>query len=262
MTAVPVLRSSGVGHRRRSAGRVAWALATAAVLMQVAWPLLDGEPLRLLTIASVIVFAAASVVHGAASRGAAYALGLVILAGGVGFAAEAVGVRTGLPFGDYAYADSLGPRVLGVPLVVPLAWVMMAHLCLLAGRRLAGPAASWLVAAWALASWDLFLDPQMVSAGHWTWSDPSPALAGVPGIPLSNYAGWLAVAVVLMLLLDRLPSRGVRDDGPATLLLLWTYGSQVLANAVFFDRPYVALWGGAAMGVVVVPYAAAAWRRR
>lgn len=262
MSAAPVLRSRGVGHRLRGGSRLAWALAAAAVLMQVAWPLLDGEPLRLLTLASVVVLAAASVVHGAASRGAAYALGLVLVAGGVGFAAEAVGVRTGLPFGNYAYADSLGPRLLGVPVVVPLAWVMMAHPCLVAGRRLAGPAASWLVAAWTLASWDLFLDPQMVSAGHWTWHDPSPALAGVPGIPLSNYAGWLAVAAVLMLLLDRLPSREVRDDGPATLLLLWTYGSQVLANAAFFDRPYVALWGGAAMGVVVVPYAVAEWRGR
>jgi len=29
-----------------------------------------------------------------------------------------------------------------------------------------------------LAAWDLFLDPQMVSAGHWTWLDTSPVLTG------------------------------------------------------------------------------------
>ena len=45
-----------------------------------------------------------------------------MVAAGVGLAAEAVGVRTGFPFGDYSYADTLGPTVLGVPVVVPLAW--------------------------------------------------------------------------------------------------------------------------------------------
>ena len=34
--------------------------------------------------------------------------------------------------------------------------------------------------------WDLFLDPQMVDAGHWTWRDPTPALPGVPGIPVDQ----------------------------------------------------------------------------
>ena len=63
------------------------------------------------------------------------------------------------------------------------------------GRRsgsAAAPLARVAVAAAALASWDLFLDPQMVDAGHWRWSDPSPALPGVPTVPLTNYAGWAA----------------------------------------------------------------------
>jgi putative membrane protein len=38
-------------------------------------------------------------------------------------------------------------------------------------------------------------------------------------------------------------------------LFLWTWGSSVLANAVFFGRPLVALTGGVVMGLVAVPYA-------
>ena len=45
-------------------------------------------------------------------------------------------MRTGLPFGDYSYAGTLGPELLDVPLVVPLAWTMMAYPVLLAARRL------------------------------------------------------------------------------------------------------------------------------
>jgi putative membrane protein len=36
--------------------------------------------------------------------------------------------------------------------------------------------------------------------------------------------------------------------------LLWTWLGSVVANLAFFGRPWVALLGGAAMGLVVVPY--------
>ena len=52
-------------------------------------------------------------------------------------AKESIGVATGYPFGQYHYTGTLGPAVLGVPVLVPLAWVMMAYPCLLAGRTVA-----------------------------------------------------------------------------------------------------------------------------
>ena len=47
------------------------------------------------------------------------------------------------------------------------------------------------VGALALASWDLFLDPQMVDAGHWRWADPLPAL---PGVHCTKWVGGLVFA--------------------------------------------------------------------
>ena len=45
-------------------------------------------------------------------------------------------------------------------------------------------------------------------------------------------------------------------------LYLWTYGSSVLAHAVFLDLPASAGWGGArAWAVVAVPLAVALVRR-
>jgi uncharacterized membrane protein len=241
----------------------AWVLTGAGVALQVTYPLLDGPALRVVTVASVVCFAAAAVAHAAATRGAGWAAGLVGIAMGTGLVVEAVGVATGYPFGSYGYESSLGWQLWGVPLLVPLAWLMLAYPCLLAGRRLAGGRtwASWAVAAWTLTAWDLFLDPQMVAAGHWSWAHPEPGLPGIPDVPLTNYAGWLVTATVMMLLLDRLPrtpgdGRLPVDGVPATVLL-WTYGSQVLANLAFFGSPAVALWGGLAMGLAVVPYALA-----
>ncbi len=251
------------------------ALAVAAISAQVAYPLTGGPALNRLTIVAVLLFAATSVAHAAGAHGAGRAAALVLVSGGAGLLAEAVGVRTGFPFGQYEYGTTLGPKVLDVPLLVPLAWTMMSYPCLLVGRRLAnavaGPArpgasAAVTVGAGALtlASWDLFLDPQMVAAGHWTWAYPTPALPGVPGVPLTNYAGWLLVATVVVGLLQvLLPGAGrPASDGAPGALLAWTWAGSTLGNVVFFDRPAVALWGGVAMGLLVVPYLLVWWDDR
>jgi len=114
-----------------------------------------------------------------------------------------------------------------------------------------------------LAAWDLFLDPQMVAAGHWAWANPAPALPGVPGVPLTNYAGWVVVALLLMAVLHVLFPHAPRapEDVPGALLA-WTWAGSTLGNAAFFGRPEVALWGGGVMGLLVVPYLLAWWDGR
>jgi putative membrane protein len=240
-----------------------WSLGACAVAAQIAYPLVAGEARNALTIAIVAAFFAASTVHAWITRGGGWALGLVAITAGGGFAAEAAGLRTGVPFGDYAYGDSLGWQVAGVPVIIPLAWTMMAYPALIIARRLTRRAVAVpLVGAVALAAWDLFLDPQMVAAGHWSWQGGTAELPGVPGIPLTNYLGWLGVALVMMTVLHLALPRHRADDRLPVLLYLWTYASQVLANAVFFDRPAVAAYGGLGMGLVVVPYLYVVWRDR
>jgi uncharacterized membrane protein len=239
--------------------RGATVLSGATVLAQVAYPLVAGSARGALTVATVLLFALASLTHAAVTRGPRTALTLLVVAGGGGLLAEAVGVSTGVPFGRYDYAGTLGPAVLGVPVVIALAWTMMAWPAYLVAVRLAagrGRPARVAVGAVALASWDLFLDPQMVDAGHWRWADPSPSLPGVPSVPLTNYAGWVLVAVALMALLDgAAPTAPSTQDAAPYALYLWTYASSVLAHAAFFGLPASASWGGLGMGLVAVPLA-------
>jgi putative membrane protein len=244
----------------------AWAAGGAGIAAQMVFPFTGGGTLAL-TVASVVLLATASVLHVAATRGAGAVGALVLVAGAGGLAAEAVGVRTDVPFGAYSYNGTLGPHVLGVPAVVPLAWLMMAWPALVVARHLVGrhPVAVPFVAAFALTSWDVFLDPQMVDAGHWSWQHPTPSLPGVSDVPLTNFAGWLVVSLVMSTLLDRLvgPPRngsGAAPDALPLTIFLWTYASSVLAHAVFFGRPSVALVGGVVMGVVAVPLAVYLWR--
>jgi putative membrane protein len=247
---------------RRLARTLPWVLTGAAVLVQIGYPLVPDAARAPVTVVSVLVFCAASVSDAARVHGLRGVAVLLTVAAGGGLLVEAVGVRTGVPFGTYAYTGDLGPTVLGVPLVVPLAWTMMAWPALVVGRTLAqrwavAPVA--LVGGTALAAWDLFLDPQMVDAGYWTWADPHPALPLVPGVPLTNYAGWILVAVLMVGALDVALPRTAEPSGPAAALYLWAYGSSVLAHAVFFDRPGSALVGGIGMGALALPFARALW---
>lgn len=240
-------------------------LGVGVVAAQIAYPLSPVGPARdRLTVATVLLFAAASLSHAAVTRGRTFAGVLLVVTAGGGLAVEALGVATGLPFGAYDYTGTLGWSLLGVPVVIPLAWTMMAYPSLLVGRRItAAVPAGPIVAGLALASWDLFLDPQMVDAGHWRWAGGGPQ---VLGIPLSNFVGWALVAMVMMALLwpAAAAAEGARTRPPNDRvpygLWLWTYGSSVLAHLAFFGLPGSALLGGLGMGMFVAAFVRAVRR--
>ncbi|MEU8330214.1 carotenoid biosynthesis protein [Micromonospora sp. NPDC048839] len=282
--------------------RISWTLLAVLVLAQICYPLTTGAARAGLTVATVVLGWLLSVGHALLSRGPRVAAALVAVATGGGFAIEAIGVTTGVPFGSYDYSGELGPKLAGVPLIIPLAWTWMAWPAWLAAVRLTGGAAprasrngakagdngaptsngggSWTgrggstglwvrriaLATVGLAAWDLFLDPQMVAEGYWVWRDATPALPGLPGIPVSNYLGWLLFAVLMMSALRPLAGSAAehtdRRDDPMAALYLWTYFSSVLAHAVFLDLPASALWGAAGMSVTAVPLAVTLLRAR
>lgn len=256
---------TGKRRSRNLLGAVAWVLALATIGAQIAYPLISGENLRLLTIATVYVGAAAALVHAWYAYGLKYASIYALVTWSFGTIIEMLGVNTGWPFGEYSYSWSLGYAVAGVPVVVPFAWVMMAHPIFVAARSL-NERWAIIIAAWGLVAWDIFLDPLMVDAGHWTWARTTPHLIGVSGIPLSNFAGWLLSGLILFFLLDLVLLRERRSPGsrrgPVAALLMWTYFSGIVGNLFFFDRPGLALTGGLALGVIAIPYTAVLWWSR
>jgi uncharacterized membrane protein len=245
------LLAAPTGTRRPPAAWVPVLLGALVVGLQIAYPLVHGEARDRLTVVTVVVFFLASTAHALVWRGARFTTALVAVTAGGGMLVEVLGVQLGLPFGAYAYTGQLGAEVLGVPLIIPLAWTMMAYPALLVGRSISRhPVLGPVAAALALATWDLFLDPQMVDAGHWVWLGGGPTLLG---IPLSNFAGWLVTALLMMAVLWPVTPDGA-DDRVPRLLYLWVYGSSVLAHLAFFGLPGSALVGGLAMGAVVVAF--------
>ena len=156
-----------------------------AILLQVSYPLLGGEALRVVTISTVYWGAGAMALHALLAFGARYAFTYLGIALSFGFLIELMGLKTSWPFGTYEYDPSLGPQLFDVPLVVPFAWAMIAHPILCAARRVAG---NWvfLYGGFGLMAYDLFLDPQMVTAGRWTWEVTGSHVPFTPEVPLSN----------------------------------------------------------------------------
>ncbi|MCX7606397.1 MAG: carotenoid biosynthesis protein [Bacteroidia bacterium] len=122
---------------------------------------------------------------------------------GVGGLSEAVGIRTGFPFGEYFYTAVLQPQWAGVPLPIALAWGTLVGLGLLIGsrwgryRRMAG------VVALAVGI-DVALEPFATEArGYWVWMDGE--------VPWMNYIGWAFVAGLVGVMSPSLsPPPGVR----------------------------------------------------
>jgi putative membrane protein len=121
---------------------------------------------------------------------------------------ELVGTGTGWPFGNYAYTNFLGWKVLGrVPYTIPLSWFYMGFAAYLLGSVLAGKLRwhqqslwSCLFGAFFLSVWDLVLDPAMAHQSlrirFWEWSDTGAYF----GMPVKNLIGWSLTGLCFMAL--------------------------------------------------------------
>ncbi len=262
-------------------------LLLATVGHQISWALAwdrFGISQRVVLLGALTMLASAWQRHGIA-RAATAMVGTVTLT----WLIELIGVGTGWPFGRYAYSESVTyercpspelcsdlesvthhiPALLGVPVIVPLAWFMMAYATnrlawLISERRLV----RWLWASASLCAWDLILDPQFLldpqlrGHGWWVWFHPSPALPGIPSIPLSNYAGWLIAAAAVHAFLDfTLPGSMRRSTTAArtsrrwdvpTLFYVWTWFGGIFLGLRELQSPAVALWAGTTMAIPIV----------
>ncbi|MCL5068993.1 MAG: carotenoid biosynthesis protein, partial [Thaumarchaeota archaeon] len=123
-----------------------------------------------------------------------------------GFLAEILGTTTGFPFGNYYYTDFLGPKVFGVPEVVPLVWFVIAYLTFSVARNvfkqnlkngilLLAP-----LSAFGAVAWDFMVDPMFSSYGYWVWTGQFLPLPELDGIPITNFVGWFLVVTLMLLI--------------------------------------------------------------
>ena len=232
------------------------------VIAMIATPLFPQAGNERLFLAHIVVVAlCASTVSAAMAGVGAFRASVASLAvAAFTFVVELIGHTTGYPFGEYDYESRLWPQIAGVPVIVPLAWVAITWCGWAVGNRITtNLPVKIAVTAWSITAWDLFLDPQMVGEGYWTWQPADPSYRG---IPLTNFLGWFATGVVVASIVAVVTWRHVERSRLGSSLLVVTYSVlwvlSTIGFAFFFDDTFVAVVGGIGMGVPAL----VSWRPR
>ncbi len=161
----------------------------------------------------------------------------VLLAAGViallGSAAQALGVKTGIPFGPFLFGADAGPRWFKtLPWAQPLIWVVVILNSRGVARLILRPwwkirtYGYWLIGVTALLSalFDLALDPFASRVKHyWLWL-PTKFPANWQGAPLVNFVSWTAVSLLILAfvtpaLINKNPVRRPPDFHPLAVWL-------------------------------------------
>ena len=247
-----------------SALQVSLIAAVVTIFVQILWALTSGSLRDVVTIVGVLAFATASGSHAYTAFGRNFLIKFLFVALIATFLIEAIGVATNFPFGTYEYdLDRLGFTVLGVPLLIPFAWFMMLYPSwlvsneLFTSRFLTIPTGALL-----MSTWDLYLDPQMVNEGYWTWFIDG---AATKEIPITNFFGWFISTAVIFTLLSLVlnPVSKSVSNGVPYALVFWVWLGSFLVNIVpvspFFNQPTVAVTGFIGMGIVLIPWTWFLW---
>lgn len=178
-----------------------WLIIGMAVAAGIRY-LFDLPLVGLVPAVGMVVF---SVWHAAQMYGKKKVLILFLLSWVVSNFFESLSIYTGFPFGNYHYAQWLGPMLVQVPLfIMPtyfsmgyLSWAI-AHVILRQySTKLKGVNVFLvpLTAAFIMVMWDLVMDPlNSTLFGMWTWEEGGSYF----GVPISNFAGWFFVVYVFL----------------------------------------------------------------
>ena len=108
----------------------------------------------------------------------------------IGFIIEVIGIKTGYLFGSYSYGESLGFKILEVPFVIGLNWLI---LCLsvfsLFSVICINKFSLLLYSSISMVLLDFIIEPVALEYSFWSWSAIS--------VPIQNYIMWFFISFVM-----------------------------------------------------------------
>lgn len=164
---------------------------------------------------------------------------------------QAIIIRSGLPYGTLQYTSAMQPQLLGIPILVPLTWLMMLPpawaVARLITRKLSGCLLRLLfvtLSAVTFTGWMVYFDPLLSRLGILQWT-PAGDFFGIPGM---NYIFWLFISGLVTFAISPQRSPG----GPMVLLYAFTWLVQFISMLIIGGLMVPALVGFALMGAMLV----------
>ena len=109
-----------------------------------------------------------------------------------GYFLEVAGVQTGVIFGEYEYGSSLGLKMLGVPLVMGLNWLVLIYSVGVVFEKLKiNSIVKSILGASVLTFLDFFIEPIAIKYDYWTWQATE--------VPTQNYIAWFIASFLFLL---------------------------------------------------------------
>ena len=106
----------------------------------------------------------------------------------IGMISEILGVNYGLIFGDYVYLDNLGFKVLGVPVLIGINWIILTFITgSMSSYIIKNKYIAALTGAILMILLDLIIEPVAPLLGFWIFD--------LPTVPLQNYIGWFVIGL-------------------------------------------------------------------
>ena len=106
----------------------------------------------------------------------------------IGMISEILGVNYGLIFGDYVYLDNLGFKVLGVPVLIGVNWIILTFITgSMSSYIIKNKYIAALTGAILMILLDLIIEPVAPLLGFWIFD--------LPTVPLQNYIGWFIIGL-------------------------------------------------------------------
>ena len=107
----------------------------------------------------------------------------------IGMVSEILGVNYGLIFGDYVYLDNLGFKILGVPVLIGVNWIILTFITgSLSSFIFKNKYVSILMGAILMIGLDLLIEPVAPLLGFWIFD--------LQKVPLQNYLGWFVIGMI------------------------------------------------------------------
>jgi len=108
----------------------------------------------------------------------------------LGYAVEVLGVASGVLFGEYQYGQTLGWKLIDVPVIMGVNWLILSFSSLgIIGRLTSNSYLKVIMASLIMVVLDVLIEPIAIKLDFWIWTDVN--------VPVQNYIMWFFSALII-----------------------------------------------------------------
>ena len=133
-----------------------------------------------------------------------------------GFFIEALGVNTGLIFGNYVYKTTLGWKFLETPLIIGVNWILLTCSVVYSiDDKIKSKLGIAFVSACILVVLDILIEPVAIKYDFWSWNETS--------VPVKNYIAWFIISFIFCYVVAHYKDKSKNNLAPYLLILQFLF---------------------------------------